>query len=100
MIIITNNNKLLIIYIKIWYKTLNKINKLTEIKFKMNKKLWFKLKPKESNQRKMIIIFNKKINFFKMNKFIVKIINLKLKIIFKISNLLFLYFLGKNKKWI
>ena len=37
--IISNNNKLLIIYIKIWYKTLNKINKLMEIKFKMNKKL-------------------------------------------------------------
>jgi len=40
----------------------------------------------------MIIIFNKKINFLKMNKFIVKTINLELKIIFKISNLLFLYF--------
>ena len=37
--IIANNNKLLIIYIKICYKTLNKINKLMEIKFKMNKKL-------------------------------------------------------------
>lgn len=32
-----------------------------------------------------------------MNKFIVKTINLELKIIFKISNLLFLYFQRKTK---
>ena len=45
----------------------------------------------------MIIIFNKKINFLKMNIFILKIINLELKIIFKISNLLFLYNQRKTK---
>jgi len=39
MMIIANNKKYLIINIKIWYKTLNKIYKLMEIKFKMNKKL-------------------------------------------------------------
>ena len=39
MMIIANNNKYLIINIKILYKTLNKIYKLMEIKFKMNKKL-------------------------------------------------------------